>query len=292
MKYIFLVNSFSLKSKTNKIVSVLNDVVNELGMKYVIEVNSENYSTEDILNKYRNKKYTIICLGGDGTINRTLNGIVGTKNILGYIPFGTGNDFYRTNKELLKSGNNKIDLIKINDKYFINVACFGIDADIANTDNIIHSKFIPKTARYNLSIISNFLKYKPRYFKVIVDDKEYNNYYSTIVVCNAKYYGGGYKINPKANLNDGIFELYLVSKVNKLKMAKLILSTKSGNHINNNNIRIIGSDKLILESDDVVNANIDGDIISSDRFNIELIKSGIEVYYNQELIDKVLKYKL
>ena len=291
MKYVFLVNSFSLKNKTNKVISVLDKVSKELEYDYVIEVNSDDYSTEDILKKYRNKNSIIICLGGDGTINRTLNGIVGSKNILGYIPFGTGNDFYRCNKELLNSGINKIDLIRINEKYFINVACFGIDALIANTDNIVHSKFIPKKARYNMAIVSNFINYKARYFKSRINNKTYEDNYTTIAVCNAKYYGGGYNINPKSNLNDGLFEVYFVKKVNKLKMAKLILSMKNGNHLNKEDIEMISTRKMTIESNNIVNANIDGDKISSKKFDIELIKDGIEIYYNQELIDKVLKYK-
>lgn len=289
MKYIYLVNSFSLKNKTDKIVNVLKDVSIELGLDYKIEVNSNNYSTEDILNKYKNSRNIIICLGGDGTINRTLNSIVNTNNILGYIPFGTGNDFYRSNKELLNNGINKIDLVKINDKYFINVACFGIDADIANTDNIVHSKFIPKKARYDMAILNHFLKYKARHMKVIIDNNIYEQDYTTIAVCNAKYYGGGYKIGPNASLTDGVIDVYLADMLPKLKMAKLILCMKKGKHENSKYIKVIKTNKLTIETNKKINANIDGDKIFDNKFNIELIKDGIEIYYDQYLINKILK---
>lgn len=41
-------------------------------------------------------------MGGDGTLSEVLNGVIGTKNKLGIIPAGSGNDFYRTIKELGK----------------------------------------------------------------------------------------------------------------------------------------------------------------------------------------------
>ena len=289
MKYVFLINSFSLKKRTDEVKNKIIQVANNLNLDYIIEVNSSTYSTEDILKKYKDTKNVIICLGGDGTINRVLNSVVGTKNILGYIPFGTGNDFYRTNKELLKSGINKIDLIKINNRYFINVACFGIDADIANSDNIVHSKLIPKTLRYKVSILKHFISYKPRLMKVILNKEKYKDYYTTVAVCNAKYYGGGFNINPKANLNDGLFEVYLVESLSKVKMANLILSMKKAKHINSKYIKILSTNNINIKFPNSVKANIDGDIIESKNFNIKLIKNGISIYYDQELIDKVLK---
>ena len=292
MKYIFLVNSFSLKNNTETVMNRIITVSKELKLDYKIEVNSDELSTEDILAKYKDSRNIIICLGGDGTINRTLNAIANTNNVLGYIPFGTGNDFYRSNQELLKDGINKIDLVRINDKYFINVACFGIDADIANTDELIHSSLIPKSQRYNMSIINHFLKYKARHMKVICDGKEYESDYTTIAVCNARYYGGGYKIGTNAELTDGVVDVYLIDKLKKLKMASLILGMKQAKHENDPAVKLIRTNKLSIECDDEVVANIDGDKIESNKFDIEVIPNGIEVYYDQHLIDEIKKVKM
>jgi len=292
MKYVFLVNSFSITNNIEALLSRIITVAKELKLDYQIEVNSEDESTEDILNKYKDSRNIIICLGGDGTINRTLNGIANTKNILGYIPFGTGNDFYKSNKELLKDGINKIDLVKINDKYFINVACFGIDADIANTDELIHSSIIPKSQRYNISIINHFLKYKARHMNVLIDGKAYDKDYTTVAVCNARYYGGGYKIGTNAELNDGVVDVYLIDKLKKLKMASLILGMKQAKHENDPAVNMIRTNKLTIECDDQVLANIDGDKIEANRFDIEVIPNGIEIYYDQHLIDEITKIKI
>ena len=292
MKYVFLVNRFSLKDNTNDVIARIITVANELKLDYQIEVNSKRVSTEDILEKYKDSRNIIICLGGDGTINRTLNAIANTKNVLGYIPFGTGNDFYRSNKELLDEGINKIDLVRINDKYFINVACFGIDADIANTDELIHAHLIPKPLRYIFSLICHFFKYKARHIKVIIDGKVYEADYTTVAICNARYYGGGFKIGTNAELTDGVVDVYLADMLPKLKMAKLILGMKKGKHENDPSVNVIKTDKLSIETKDKVTANIDGDKIESNKFDIEVIPNGIEVYYDQHLIDKIKKVKL
>lgn len=292
MKYIFLVNRFSLKDNTNDVIARILTVADELKLDYEVEVNSNHVSTEDILAKYKKSRNIIICLGGDGTINRTLNSIANTKNVLGYIPFGTGNDFYRSNQELLSDGINKIDLVRINYKYFINVACFGIDADIANTDELIHSSIIPKSQRYNISIINHFLKYKARHMKVLVDGKEYESDYTTIAVCNARYYGGGYKIGTNAELDDGLADVYLINDLPKLKMASLILGMKKGKHETDSNVSLIRTKKLTIESPEEFECNIDGDKLKDKKFEIEVIPNGIEVYYDQHLIDEIKKVKM
>ena len=71
-------------------------------MEFIIEINSEELSTEDIVAKYRDQKNILLAVGGDGMVNRVLNGIAGTDNILGIIPLGSGNDFYRSVEKDLK----------------------------------------------------------------------------------------------------------------------------------------------------------------------------------------------
>ena len=286
MKYIFLVNRFSLRENTDNVIKKIEEVAKEKKFNYVIEVNSDSLSTEDIIKKYKKEEVTIIVLGGDGTINRALNAIVGSKSILGYIPCGTGNDFYRTNKELLKPGINEIDLIKINNKYFINVTCFGIDADIGNTGDL-KPGIIPRSQRYNIAIAKHFFKYKPRHMKVLVNNKEYEDKYTTITICNGKYYGKGFKMAPRAKLDDGLLDAYLIEKMPKLKMAFYILRMKKGKHENSKHTKIIRTDKMKIICNNEVTCNMDGDMLTAKEFDLKVVPKGIKMYFDQELIDKI-----
>lgn len=284
MRYIFLLNRFSLKKKLNLVYDKIKRVCEDCRLDYKIEINSLELSTEDILDKYKKSKNIIIAVGGDGTINRVLNSIVGTENILGFIPYGTGNDFYKAALELLDDGINEIDLGKINDKYFINVVCFGIDADIGNNENIVHSKIIPEKQRYNISMIYHFLKFKVRDMRVFINNKEYRDSYTTVCVCNGRYYGGGYKVGYNASLTDKKFDVYLVSKMRKSKMIPLILGMNKGKHENSKYTKKFNVDKILIESDKDITCNFDGDKLTSKKFDISLIPKGISIYYNKELL--------
>ena len=62
MKYVFLINTFSLKDKTNEVIDRIDEASNKKHFKYIIETNNEHKSTEDILDTYKNKKETIIVI--------------------------------------------------------------------------------------------------------------------------------------------------------------------------------------------------------------------------------------
>lgn len=282
MKYIFILNSFG-KRNTKDIYQKIDIVSKSLNLNYAIEVNNSSLSTEDILNKYKDTRNIIVAVGGDGMINKVLNGIVNTNNMLGYIPYGTGNDFHKTVKETLHDGRNTTDVVRINNRYFINIACFGIDADIANDDDIVHK------IGYNASLAYHFLKYKAKHMEIIVDNKDIEDNFTTIAVCNARYYGGGYKIAPHSLVNDGLVEVYLVKELGKIAMAKTIRSMQDGSHEKSPYVKKIKTDSLVISSDKEISSNIDGEILTAKEFEIDVLPNEIEVFNNQDLIEKVLK---
>ena len=284
MKYVYVLNRFSLKDKLDATVEKINQVSKERKMDYVIEINNKKVSTEDIVKKYKKDQVTFLAVGGDGTINRILNSMIGSKNILGFIPSGTGNDFNRACQELLTKKLNKIDLVKINEKYFINVACFGIDADIGNNSDIIHSKWIPEKQRYNMSLLAHFLKYKTKPAKVTYDGKTWEDEMTTIAVCNGRYYGGGYKVGYQSKLDNGTVDLYMVNKMGKIKMAQLITGMNKGKHEHDKHTTKAQIKKCKIEFNEKVTSNIDGEELTSKTFEIEVIPHGMTIYYDIDLI--------
>ena len=289
MKYIFILNSFTLKTEVEKIKRRIEEYCTKENMEFIIEINSEEVSTESIVAKYRDQKNILLAVGGDGMVNRVLNGIAGTDNILGIIPLGSGNDFYKSVEKDLKEYYNTCDLIKINDRHFINVACFGIDADVANKKGEVTSKLIPKSQRYNASLLKTFSQYKCRNLDIEINGETLSGEYTTVAVCNGVYYGNGYKISPNSNPTNGLLDVYVVDKVNKLRMVNLILKMKEGNHLNEKEVHHYQTNKMIIKSPTSFVANIDGEELFDRRFEIEVLKNGIMLYYDKSLIDSITK---
>lgn len=289
MKYVFIINSYTLYDNCNIIKNNISNYCESNGINYVIEVNGNSYNTKFIMNKYKNSKNIIIAVGGDGMINMVLNSIVGTENILGFIPCGTGNDFYKSVKLQCKDRINEVDLIKINNRYFINVACFGIDADIANDKNVMSSKLFLKKYKYIISLIKHFYKYTSRKFSININGKKINDIFVTIALCNGMYYGSGFNIGPNSEINNGLIDVYIVKAVNKLKMLNLILKMKNGKHENSIYVDKYSVKSLSINSKDKVKCNIDGEVLEDYIFKVKVLEKRQKIYYNQDMIDSILK---
>ena len=290
MKHIFIINQFAI-GKKDDIESRIIAACEKLKLKYIIEKNSDEISTEDIIEKYKKGKNIINATGGDGIINRTLNMIVGTNNILGFIPYGTGNDLYRSALVQFKDGINDCDIAKINDKYFINVACFGIDAEVANNKKVMKSKIIPKKWKYKASLINTFIDYECRDFRVLINGQDIEDTYTTIAICNGMYYGGGFRIAPFSKLNDNALDVYLAKKLCKINILKLIIGMKEGKHEYTKYVRKHKAKELIIESKVEINANIDGEILRAKRFKVKLEDTPMKIYFNKKLIDEIINVK-
>ena len=289
MRYVYLVNRFNLKEKTEQIINRLKTVSDEFMRDYEIVVTDKIEDIKDTIERYKDHSDILTAIGGDGSINLLLNSIINTNNVLSFIPSGTGNDFCRASMQNLENGIHEVDIVKINDRYFINVACFGIDADIANDERYIHNKLIPSSLQYHAGVVHHFLTYKPRKLKVECEKQIYENEYTTVVVANNRYYGGGYNVSPLSSISDGKMEVLIVDKLDKINMAKTILSMKDGKHLQNPALKSITTNKVSISADSGFYANIDGEALYSDRFDMQIIPKGFKVEFNKEFINKVIK---
>ena len=289
MKHIFLINRFSLKHRTDKMVEALKKVCKRRKLDFEIEINNDIYSTEDIINKYKNAKHIIYAIGGDGILNRVMNAILKTKNTFSYIPYGSGNDFDRSAQELFHNGINEVDLIKINNMYCMNVVCFGIDAEIANKGTESNSTVVPREDKYIAAIISHFIHFKPFEFKIKSGMDKEEGLYSTITVCNGRYYGAGFHPNPHGFLDDGLMDAMIVDKMPKLQLINYILKLKKGKHESMLKVKNVKTSKMVIESPVPITANIDGEELTDTRFELKIEKKALKVYYDKDLIDEILK---
>ena len=287
MKYIFILNVFTLGNNLKFLYKKIVNICENKNIDFIIECNSDDISTEDIVKKYKRKKVILAPVGGDGMINRVLNSMDFSNNILFPIPYGTGNDLCRSLDKQFNDGLHLLDLVKINKKYFINSACFGIDSYIANS-SIIRNKYIPKSLRYKLSAFKALFTYKYSSYKVFINGEIISGIKSTIAICNGMFYGGGFKIAPTSKLDDSKVDIYIFDKMSKLKSLLLMLGINSGKHENNNHVRKIVCNKLRIECSSTIQANIDGELLEDSSFDIIVINKELQLFYDSKLINLIL----
>lgn len=287
MKYIFIINKIAGRGRYIKILPNIESACKKRSIDYEIRYVEENYTTAQIAEEYKDTENIIYVVGGDGTITTTLKSIVGTNNKLGIIPAGSGNDTYRTIKKLPK-GESVIDLGKINDIYFINVACTGVDAEVANNVDILRKTKIPTSQLYNASIVYTFVKFKPKKVKLKTNIKDIEGKYTILSICNGGYYGGGFNIAPKSQLTDGLLDIYYAEEMPKLKMIPLILKVKNGKHEGKRKVHKFRTNHVELELEENVTFNVDGEKLTNNKFVIDIIPNAIKVYNDDEFVQDII----
>lgn len=288
MKHIFIVNPTSGKGKALKTVEQIEKVCKERNIDYEINYTKSSGDATKIARKYFFSKNIIFSVGGDGTLNEVVNGIIGSKNILGVVPCGSGNDFYRT-LEKVKEEYPVIDIGKINNKYFINTVSIGIDAEVARNVSLMKKVKLPSSQIYNASIVYTFFKYKFKNIEFTIDNKTNKSKFTILTICNGKMYGGGYRIAPDANLSDGYFDVYFVEKLHKTIIPFLIGMLKKGTHEKHKSVHKNKATKINFKCDYDLVCSIDGEIEIGNKFDIKLIEKALMVYNNKELIKEFLK---
>ena len=285
MKYVFIINPASGKTDYDKIKeNIIKTLENE---EYEIYETKAPKEATEIASRFKNEENTVVySVGGDGTLNEVVNGIAEGKCKLGIIPTGSGNDFYRTLKEA-QTENVRLDLGKVNGRYFINIASVGMDAETCNNANKIKSK-IKLHSSYYLALIHTFLTFKSKSLKLKIDKNVYAGDYIIAAICNGKYYGGGFKIAPVASFDDNQFDIYLVSKAGKLKLIKILLALLKSEHEKYNEVRKYTAKNITITSENNLIVNIDGEITISKNIEIEMIEDALIIYNNNELVQKIM----
>ena len=287
MKYIFIMNEIAGKGKCKKILPNIENACKNRNLDFEIRYISKEKSGYDIALEYKNEECVIYVVGGDGTLAITLPGLIGTKNKLGIIPAGSGNDTYRTIKTM-KDGETLIDLGKINDTYFINVACSGIDAEVGNNIDKLRNTIIPSSQLYNASLIYTFITFKHKKMKMKTNIKNVEDKYTILSICNGSYYGGGFKIAPKSRLIDGLLDIYYAEKMPKFKMLPLILKLKKGKHEGKRRVHKFRTNHVELEFEEEVTFNVDGEKLINKKFIIDVLPKAITLVNERDFVEEIM----
>lgn len=287
MKYIFIVNPESAKGNAMKIIGNIEKVCKQEHIEYEVCYTLAQGDATRLAQSYKDDENIIYAVGGDGTLSEVLNGVIGTKNKIGIIPAGSGNDFYRTVKELAKA-EIESDVGVVNGKYFLNIACVGIDAEVANNVPLMKKKNVKVKNLYTASILYTFTHFKFKQIHFKSQEKDEKGNFTILSICNGRYYGGGYNISPKASLEDNYFDVYYINKLILPSIINLLLKLKKGkleqdkrtNHFKTNNITVT--------SEEPIRFNVDGETIENTKFEIKIIPKAIKIYHNAELESKFL----
>jgi len=213
----------------------------------------------------------VIAAGGDGTIHEVVNGIAEQKfrPKLGIIPGGTTNDFARALQiprdigaavEIITKGDTiPVDIGRINDKYFINIAGGGRITELTYE--------VPSKLKTMLGQLAYYLKgmemlpsIKATDLRIEYDGKLFEGEAMLFLVGLTNSIGGFEKLAPDSSINDGLFSLLILKKINLADFIRIATLALRGEHVNDPNVIYTQANHIKVDSTEkVAQLNLDGE---------------------------------
>lgn len=212
----------------------------------------------------------VIAAGGDGTIHEVVNGLAAQeyRPKLGIIPAGTTNDFARalqiprdvsTAVDIITKGELiPVDIGRINEKYFINIAGGGRMTELTYE--------VPSKLKTMLGQLAYYLKgmemlpsIKASDLKIEYDGKLFEGEAMMFLVGLTNSIGGFERLAPDASINDGLFSLLILKKVNLAEFIRIATLAIRGEHVNDSNVIYTQANRIKVYSSEKVQLNLDGE---------------------------------
>lgn len=272
LSYKFIVNPSAGHGNYKRVIHEIRRAISECDSSY--EISIPNYKGEAIsIAKTAADNYdVVVAVGGDGTINEVLNGIMGTQAILGIIPAGTGNGFAREFNiplhikeacKVLLDGNVKwVDVGKSADRYFLGTAGLGFDALIAKFAGEVLGPFRGMWLYFFAGLLILY-KYNPALISVKIDSQTVKVSPLLVAIANTRRYGGRALIAPGAKPDDGLFDVCVVKHMRELRLLWNLPKLFKGEHTNLSEVSIYRGSEVLIDAPVPVPIHVDGEPLDS-----------------------------
>lgn len=235
------------------------------------------------------KEYDCILIsGGDGTINHVVNAMVQNEIDvpIGIFPAGTANDFAAHLKitkniseacKIIVNGNTtEICLGKINDRYFVNVAAGGLLTDISQKIDINMKNTLGKMAYY-IKGIEKLPEFRPITITVKNKDTVITERVFLFVILNGSM-AGGFTLAPDSTADDASLNFIGIKTCNIIDLFNLFIKMLRGEHLESNRVIYVKGDEFVVECDENIETDIDGELGPHFPLNIRLSSKKLRIF--------------
>jgi YegS/Rv2252/BmrU family lipid kinase len=245
----------------------------------------------------------VVAFGGDGTISETADGILdagaGGTTELGIIPRGTGGDFRRTlelPKDLAEAARRVregrarvIDAGRVRfvghdgaevARHFVNVASFGFSSTVAGRANASTKRFGAKAAFLGATVRSLVSYDNTDVWLSLDDGPRARRRVLMVAVGNGRFFGGGMKICPGAQLDSGALEVVVVGDLSRMGVLTKGGRIFAGTHLDLEEVTATAARKLVaapVEADALVPIELDGETPGRLPATFEVVPGALRV---------------
>jgi diacylglycerol kinase (ATP) len=233
---VFIINPKSGVDREKAIQQAIDSRLDMQQYSYeIIHTQYAKHGTELAKDAAEQGAYAVVAVGGDGSVNDIVAGLLNTDTALAIIPKGSGNGMARSMEiplkemeaiDIINKGNSiKMDIGFANGRPFISNAGVAFDA-------LISKKFARSKRRgfamYSWLVTKHMWTYNEWDWHITIDGQQIKEKAFIISVANGKQFGYNFQIAPEADWTDGIFNIVVIKKFPKILGGLLVLRAMNG----------------------------------------------------------------
>jgi diacylglycerol kinase (ATP) len=227
--------------------------------------------------------YAVVVVGGDGSVNDAVVGLLHSNTALAIIPKGSGNGVARTFHIPLNEYE-AIDLINRGKTSNVDVGFANGIPFISNAgtafDALIAGKFASSKRRglavYSWLVTKHMWAYQEKEWLITIDGKELREKAFMVNVANCRQFGYNFQIAPQADWTDGVFDIIIIRKFPKLMGGTLVLRAMNGTITNSPYVSHYRGREVTITQPEMAAMQIDGDLLQCTNKVDFRIECGIQ----------------
>ena len=289
-KMLFVMNPYAGLRKANRYLADILGMFNRADYEITVHITAGPGDGAKVVQERAPQMDMVVCAGGDGTFNETVNGLMrsGADVPVGYIPCGSTNDFaaslkLSTNpleaaKAIVEGTPTRYDVGKFADRYFTYVASFGVftRASYATPQSVKNA--LGHTA-YILEGIQELSQIRKEHLRFEIDSGVIEGDFLFGAISNSTSVGGILTLDPKqVDMSDGMFELLLVRAPKDLMEVRECIVALQKQKYNCAMMTFVSTKQLKITADPKMNWTLDGEREAGRReIFVENLHHGIQL---------------
>jgi len=244
----------------------------------------------------------LLVVGGDGTLNEVVNGILDEQGrplgpvTVTVVPCGTGRDFPRLFGiaraeqaiDLLRSGEPcRVDVGRLTylgtdgsprHRYFVNMADIGLGAETAAWVSA-STKQLGGFLAYLVGAFRTILRHTAAELTLEIDGQEvFTGPALMVAIANGRFHAGGMRIAPMASVTDGKFEVFVLRAVpRRVLLSSLLPSVYRGTHVRHPAVLHWSGSRVRIHGPQRVRIEMDGEPVGTTDVEAHLIPRALTV---------------
>jgi diacylglycerol kinase (ATP) len=275
---VVVANPTAGRGKAGRLIGKVDARLHALGVAHEIRVSESAEDLEELARTCANEGAEIVAvLGGDGSVNAVVNGLVdsGAKAALAVLPAGTGDDFAKAigpkklddaaallaNPEI-----RDIDVVRVaagsTTRYYVNIAGAGFDSEVNETANSM-TRTLGATGTYVVAVLKTLRRFAPAHYEIEVDGERITTDAMLVVVGNSRSYGGGMRVFPDAKIDDGLLEICVVHALSTSAFLRAFPRVFRGTHVGHPKVTMLRGTRVTVEANRRIQVYADGERVGS-----------------------------